>query len=127
MARILVVEDDEDIRNVVDRQLRKGGHKVATADSVRAARQLIEEKGMPEVLVLDVGLPDETGLEFLRSLRDDPATTHLPVVMLSARVQPSDVQAGRDLGAVYLTKPFVASALLGAIERARNEDDAGTW
>ena len=127
MARILVVEDDEDIRNVVDRQLRKGGHKVATADSVRAARQLIEEKGMPEVLVLDVGLPGETGLEFLRSLRDDPTTTHLPVVVLSARVQPSDVQAGRDLGAVYLTKPFVASALLGAIERARNEDDAGTW
>lgn len=126
MAR-LVVEDDEDIRNVIDRQLRKGGHKVATAGSVRAARELIAEKGMPEVLVLDVGLPDETGLDFLRSLRDDPATTRLPVVMLSARVQPSDVQAGRDLSAIYLTKPFVASALLGAIERATEEGDAGTW
>jgi CheY-like chemotaxis protein len=118
VARVLVVEDDPDIRQLVELRLRGLGHRVVAAASGPEALTVIAERGAPEVVVLDVAMPGMTGLELLRTLRDAPEHAHLPAIFLSARVRPEDIAAGEELGAIYLTKPFVVSALAGAIERA---------
>ncbi|MFD0485529.1 response regulator [Kineococcus sp. GCM10028916] len=118
MARVLVVEDDPDIRQLVELRLRGLGHRVVSAGSGPEALTVIAERGAPEVVVLDVAMPGMTGLEVLRTLRTLPEHAHLPAIFLSARVRPEDIAAGEELGAIYLTKPFVVSALAGAIEKA---------
>lgn len=118
MARILAVEDDPDILMLVRARLRGAGHQVVTATSGAETLALVAERGAPDVVVLDVGLPGMDGLELLTRLRELPDCSTLPAVFLSARVQESDVAAGIELGATYLTKPFVASALIKAVERA---------
>ena len=118
MARVLIVEDDEDVRGVVTARLKQAGHRVVSAATAAAALALVGERGAPEVAVLDVSLPDTSGLELLQRLRDQSGVSRLPAVFLSGRVEPADISAGRALSAQYLTKPFVASALLSAIERA---------
>ena len=129
MARVLVVDDDPDILDLVALRLRRAGHKVATASHGFAALDLIAEKGAPEVAVLDVTMPVMSGLELLSRIRDTPQTQDLPAVFLSARVLPDDVQAGQALGATYLTKPFVSSALITAIDRvlATREQTDNDW
>jgi CheY-like chemotaxis protein len=128
MARVLVVDDDPDILDLVAMRLRRAGHRVATASHGFAALDLIAEKGAPEVAVLDVTMPVMSGLELLSRLRDTPQTQDMPAVFLSARVLPADVQAGQALGATYLTKPFVSSALITAIDRVlAARETGGDW
>ena len=114
MARILVVEDEEDILNLIRIRLRKAGHQVAAVSRPDEALQLVEQAS-PDLVVLDVGLPGMNGLELLEELRRKPALNDIPAIFLSAHVQEKDVEAGRSMGAVYLTKPFVATALINAI------------
>ena len=118
MARLLVVDDDPVVLSLVQLRLKTGGHRVVTATSSDEALRLVEERGLPDLVVLDVSMPGMSGLELLGRLRQLPAAERLPAVFLSARVQPRDIEAGRAMGATYLTKPFVASALLSAIDRA---------
>ena len=128
MAKVLVVEDDADIRTLLDLRLRAAGHRVIGADSAAAALSVLEERGAPDVLVSDVSLPGTTGLEMVRRLRADERYARLPVVFLSGRVQSADIEAGRALGATYLTKPVVLSALCTAIEQSLATADAGaSW
>ena len=118
MAKVLVVEDDADIRGLVENRLRRHGHRVVAVGSGEEALATIAEKGAPDVAVLDVLMPGMTGLDLLRTLREDPTTAALPAVFLSGRIQESDIEAGRSLGATYLTKPLVLSALVHAVESA---------
>ncbi|GAA0311869.1 response regulator [Kineococcus aurantiacus] len=118
MARVLVVEDDPDIRQLVELRLRGLGHRVVSAASGPEALTVIAERGTPEVVVLDVAMPGMTGLELLHNLRAQPEHAELPAIFLSARVRPEDIAAGEALGATYLTKPFVVSALAAAIDKA---------
>jgi CheY-like chemotaxis protein len=118
MARLLVVDDDPVVLSLVQLRLKTGGHRVVTATSSDEALRLVEERGLPDLVVLDVSMPGMSGLELLGRLRQLPSAERLPAVFLSARVQPRDIEAGRAMGATYLTKPFVASALLSAIDRA---------
>lgn len=129
MAKVLVVEDDVDIRGLVENRLRRHGHRVVSVGSGEEALAAIAEKGAPDVAVLDVLMPGMSGLDLLRTLRADPGTAHLPAVFLSGRIQDSDIDAGRALGATYLTKPLVLSALDNAVESATAEPAAGraTW
>ncbi len=129
MARVLAVEDDEDVLNLISTQLRRSGHAVVGAATAEAALQVVSERGAPDVLVLDVNLPDMDGRELLAALREKSGAPDLPAIFLSARVDPADVEAGRGMGAQYLTKPFVLNALLAAIERSVKppEQEAGTW
>lgn len=126
MARILVVDDEEDIRNLVQARLRAAGHLVVAAASGPAALAVVDEKGGPDVAVLDVSMPGMTGLQLLQELRAREGMGELPVVFLSAKVQEEDIEAGRSLGATYLTKPFVATALLDAVEKALPTSEA-SW
>jgi len=118
MARVLVVDDDPDILNLVSFRLRQKGHKVISADSGQEALSIVEERGTPDVAVLDVTMPAPDGFELLRLLRAREGAAELPAIFLSARVLPEDIEAGRAMGATYLTKPFVATALINAVERA---------
>src|SRR4051812_32772854 len=109
-------------------RLRKQNHQVATANGPADALAVVAAKGRPDVVVLDVSMPGMSGLELLDTLRTEHGLDDVPAIFLSARVQPEDVQAGLAKGAAYLTKPFVASALLAAVDRALvPEVDGGVW
>ena len=125
MARVLVVDDDPDILKLVEFRLRKGGHKVVAVASGPQALDVVGERGAPDVVVLDVSMPEMDGFETLTRLREVDGLEELPAIFLSARVLPEDVERGRAAGATYLTKPFSAVALMNAIERA--VPDSGTW
>ena len=120
MARILVVDDDPDLRGLVDFRLRKAGHQVLTALDGPSALALVAARGRPDLAVLDIVMPGMNGLELLRELRGGDGMADLPAIFLSARILPADIEAGRALGATYLTKPFVAPALMAAVDAALN-------
>lgn len=115
MARVLVVEDDQDILNLIRVRLQKVGHRVAAVAHPDDALRLAASDP-PDLAILDVGLPGMTGLDLLQELHQRDGLTDLPAIFLSARVQEEDIAAGRQLGAVYLTKPFVATALMRAVD-----------
>lgn len=129
MAKVLVVEDTPELRALLEVRLGRSGHLVLSAASGQDALELLAEKGPPDVAVLDVVMPGMTGLELHTRLRAEPAYATIPVIFLSARVQPEDIAAGRSLGAVYLTKPVVISALTSAIDRVLQPASAisGGW
>ena len=105
-ARILVVEDEPDIRDLVRFALERDGHEVLDAPDVARAAALAAGAA-PDLALVDWMLPGGSGLEYVRRLRRDEATRTLPVIMLTARTDERDVAAGLDAGADdYLTKPF---------------------
>lgn len=118
MARVLVVDDDPDVLQLVAFRVRKAGHKVIAVSGGQEALAAVVERGAPEVAVLDVNMPDIDGLTLLGKLRAVEGLADVPAIFLSARVQPEDIEAGRALGATYLTKPFGATPLLNAIQAA---------
>lgn len=129
MAKVLVVEDGPEIRALLEVRLAQLGHRVVSAASAEDALAVLAERGAPDVAVLDVLLPRMSGLELHAKMRQEPALAAVPVVFLSGRIQPEDVAAGRELGATYLTKPVVITALAKAIDQAlaRATADTGGW
>jgi two-component system KDP operon response regulator KdpE len=114
-VRILLVDDDPTLRQTLGIGLRSEGHEVLLAADGRSALQAAREDH-PELVVLDLGLPDLSGVEVLRSLR---TWTRLPVVVLSARDGSRDKVEALDLGADdYVTKPFGLEELLARIRSA---------
>jgi two-component system response regulator MprA len=108
-GRVLIVEDDEAIADVVRRALRQEGHEVRTAGDGADALTLAEEF-VPDLVVLDLGLPRLDGVEVCRRLR---AAGDVPILILTARTEVEDRVEGLDSGADdYLTKPFELSELL---------------
>lgn len=108
-VRILVVDDDEDLRSVVGRALTAEGHHVDNADSVAAARASIEERE-PHLVVLDLGLPDGSGLALCHRLRLDGFS--FPILILTAQADVALRVKGLDAGADdYLPKPFAVAEL----------------
>jgi CheY-like chemotaxis protein len=116
MARVLVVDDDRDILELVRLRLERAGHVVLAAAGGPEALEAVEEHGPPHVAVLDVAMPEMDGHALLRALRALPGQAALPAAFLSARVQPQDIAAGRALGAAYVAKPFRAADLLAVVE-----------
>ena len=111
-ARVLIVEDDANIRRFVRMALESEGHEAFEADSIK--RGLIEAgTRRPELIVVDLGLPDGDGVDFIRDLRGWSAA---PVIVLSARSSEADKIAALDAGADdYLVKPFGASELMARV------------
>jgi CheY-like chemotaxis protein len=125
MARILFVDDEPDVRTLVTMRLTRAGHDVQNASSAAEALEWVGRNGRPDVIVIDVMMPDVSGFDLLWELRSRPDTADLPAIFLSAIVDQAQIRTGTELGAVYLTKPFVASALLKAIDRALKPPAAG--
>jgi DNA-binding response OmpR family regulator len=111
-GRVLVVEDDEEIADVLRRSLRTEGYEVRT--SVDGVEALDAAAGfLPDLVVLDLGLPRMDGVEVCRRLRED---SDVPILMLTARVETEDRVGGLDSGADdYLVKPFERKELLARI------------
>jgi two-component system phosphate regulon response regulator PhoB len=126
--RILVVDDEEDILELVRYNLRKEGYEVLSATSGEQA--LAEARStLPDLIVLDLLLPGVDGLDVCRLLKSDPRTARIPVIMLTARTEESDVVTGLELGADdYITKPFsprVVSARVKAVLRRKRAEPVG--
>jgi two-component system phosphate regulon response regulator PhoB len=115
MAHILIVEDEPAITELLAMNLRHDGHEVRCAGDAAAALQAVQRE-LPDLVLLDWMLPGENGLALARRWRADARTRALPIVMLTARSQESDVVQGLDVGADdYLSKPFSNAELLARI------------
>ena len=111
MAKILVAEDERDIRDLIAFTLQFAGHQVLTANNGEEAVQLTQ-KEIPDLVLTDVRMPKMTGYEACKLIKADPTTQHIPVVFLSAKGQEAEVQTGLDSGAdEYLLKPFAPDQL----------------
>lgn len=116
-AKILVVDDEPDALELIDVNLRAAGFEVILADDGREALQKARAI-MPDLIVLDVMLPETDGLEVCKTLRRENATARIPIIMLTARAAEMDRVLGLELGADdYITKPFSPREL---ILRVRN-------
>lgn len=125
MAKVLIVEDNEDIRRLVATRVKGAGHAVVAVGDAEQALTLVAERGAPEVAVLDISLPGMDGYDLCQELRVRTKQPDLPVIFLTARVNQPDVERGQSLGAVYLTKPVIATALLNAIKESVPPDARG--
>jgi two-component system phosphate regulon response regulator PhoB len=115
-ATILVVEDEPQVQELVAVNLEHAGHRVRRASSAGEAVTSIREE-LPDVLILDWMLPDESGLSLTRRLREDERTRSLPILMLTARAMEHDKISGLEAGADdYLTKPFSPKELAARIK-----------
>ena len=129
---VLVVEDEEDIRELVSYNLLKEGYQVAGVASGEEALAAVESKP-PDLVLLDIMLPNLDGLGVCRKLKDNPRFKAIPIIMLTAKGEESDIVAGLNMGADdYITKPFSPKVLLARVqavlrraeaERAAPEDD----
>jgi two-component system response regulator VicR len=114
--RILVADDDQPILDVLAYNLRLEGFDVITAVNGDEAWQLARD-ACPDLVVLDVMMPERDGLDVLTSLKAHPRTKDIPVVLLTAKTTDADVWQGWRAGAdYYITKPFVLDELLHFVE-----------
>ncbi len=122
---LLVVEDDEDILELVAYNLAKAGYRVTKAATGREALARVAEEP-PDLVVLDLMLPETDGTEVCRRLKGDANTSAIPVVMLTAKGEESDIVAGLELGADdYITKPFSPQVLLARIRAVLRRKEKG--
>lgn len=113
--KILVVEDEANIRNFVQTVLETGGYQVLTASTCQQGIMMFSSH-IPDMVILDLGLPDRDGLDLIRVVRD---TSSVPILVLSARTMESDKVAALDLGANdYVTKPFGTAELMARVRAA---------
>jgi CheY-like chemotaxis protein len=116
MFKILLVEDDSFSRELVRTHLGKAGHRVMATDSAEGALTILSERALPDVAVIDISLPGMDGRELAKQLRQDEKTRDVRIIFLSASVDPREIAISQELSDAYLTKPFVASALLSKID-----------
>jgi two-component system, OmpR family, phosphate regulon response regulator PhoB len=126
MASILVIEDEKDLRKVLDYNLRQAGHQVWTASRGRDGLRLAREH-RPDLVLLDLMLPDISGTEVCRSLRSAAETANTRVIMLTARGDEIDRVLGFELGTDdYVVKPFSVRELLLRIQAVLRRGGAET-
>jgi len=111
MARILIAEDEPDIRELVAFTLRFAGHEVITTANGEEALQQASQL-FPDIIIMDVRMPKMTGYDACRAMKADAKLKNIPVMFLSAKGQDAEIQAGLDVGAEeYLLKPFAPTQL----------------
>jgi two-component system phosphate regulon response regulator PhoB len=116
MARVLVIEDEQDLQKVLAYNLKRAGHEVLAALRGRDGLQLVRNRN-PDFIILDLMLPDLPGTEICKTLKRDPKTKGVPILMLTAKGEEVDRVVGFELGADdYVVKPFSVRELLLRIE-----------
>lgn len=117
MGRVLIADDDPGVRDLLVARLEIAGYQTVIARDGREAMTRIKAT-KPDAMILDIGMPKMDGFDVLRALQVEKPKGDLPVMVLTARGQPSDVKAAIALGAKdYLAKPFNSITLLSRIER----------
>jgi CheY-like chemotaxis protein len=112
---VMVVDDNPDIVTIVKTILEGKGYGVQSAYSGQEVFNLLKEQ-KPDLIVLDIMMPQMDGLEVLTRLKGEPSTATIPVILLTAKVQYEDVLGGYKMGAdYYITKPFTSTQLLNGI------------
>ncbi len=115
MSLIFIVDDDPDVRDLVEYKLVQNGHDVLCATNGQDALQLVPA-AMPELVLLDVMMPGISGFDVLERLRADACTHQLPIIMLTAKAQEADAERGFTLGANdYVLKPFSPRELMSRV------------
>lgn len=117
MAKILVAEDERDIRDLIAFSLRNAGHEViTTADGESALEQVYAQR--PDLVLLDVRMPRLDGYQVCRRIKQDRSLRNIPVAFLSAKGQDAEVEQGLQAGAeAYIIKPFSLEELLSRVEQ----------
>jgi|SRR5215216_1319060 len=117
---VLIIEDEEDAAELFAEMMRVSGFRVLkTFNSTPALAMMADEK--PDVVILDIMMPEISGLDLLRQMRRDPKLAGIPAVVVSAKSMPADIKNGMEAGASsYLTKPVGFLDLKEAVERALN-------
>jgi two-component system alkaline phosphatase synthesis response regulator PhoP len=123
--KILVVDDEEDILELLKFNLTREGYDVSSASTGEEALSVARAERSPDLILLDLMLPGIDGLDVARRLKGDPPTKKIPIIMLTAKGEESDIVTGLELGADdYITKPFsrkVLVARLRAVLRRKDE------
>ena len=123
---VLIVEDEEDIRELVSYHLLKEGYQVASVASGEEALS-VAEKQTPDLILLDVMLPGMDGLTVCQRLRASPKTADVAIMMLTAKSEEADIIRGLNLGATdYVTKPFSPRVLLARVRAVLRRTSAAT-
>ncbi len=121
MAKILVVEDEPEIRILVKTILEKAGYSVVEAEDGEAALRLVNEEE-PDLVLLDVMIPGIEGWEVCRRIRENEATRRLPIIMVTVRTTDEDIQRSVECGAnAHINKPFDQRELLDTIKKLLGE------
>lgn len=114
--KILVVEDDRDISELITYNLEREGYEVACLYDGSHVVDFVNKR-RPELIILDLMLPEVDGIEICRTLKSDPATKPIPIVMLTAKSEEADVVVGLQMGADdYIPKPFSPQVLVARIK-----------
>lgn len=122
MKTVLIADDDEFMRLLVRKTLESEGLEIVEARDGREAVQRTEER-KPDLLILDWMMPQQSGIDALRAIREKPETTAVPVVMLTAKSQKLDRNLAISLGIRgYLVKPFSPLELMGLVEKVLSDD-----
>ena len=116
MARILIAEDEPDIRNLITFTLRFAGHEVIDtpngAEALEKARELAAKDELPDLILMDVRMPRMTGYEACEHMKAEAKLNDVPVAFLSAKGQEAEIQTGLSVGAAaYIIKPFAPDQL----------------
>lgn len=126
MASIYIVEDDSNIREIETIALKNSGHMVHAFETAKEFYRKVEER-VPDLVLLDVMLPDESGYDIVKKIRKNPVTRKLPVIMVTAKTQEIDMIKGLDDGADdYIKKPFSIMELISRVKallRRTNAED----
>lgn len=116
MAWIYIVEDDQNIREIECFALKNSGYQIMDFECAKDFYKKVLEK-VPSLIILDIMLPDEDGLEVLKKLRSTPATKKVPIILVTAKTTEIDKVKGLDMGADdYITKPFGVMELISRVK-----------
>jgi DNA-binding response OmpR family regulator len=123
--RILFIEDDKDMVEAVKIRLEANGFEVAVAEDGLGGLNRARADN-PDLIILDIMLPKLDGFKLCRMLKFDEKFKHIPIIMLTAKVQKTDIELGAEVGAdYYITKPFKSEDLLNKIRELLSKKSAG--
>ena len=115
--RVLIVDDDPEIQLLVDHLLKRIGIETIVVGSASEAARVLRDSALPDLMILDMMLPEVSGAEFLRQMRTKDAFRSLPVLILSSLVEQDQIRSALDAGADrYLTKPYIGNNLLPIVQ-----------
>lgn len=114
---MLLAEDDKDVALLITQMLKNAGYRYQWAENGRDALEIIEQK-QPQLIITDIMMPLMDGVELIKAVRANDGTSHIPIIVVSARTDNNDRLAGLDAGAeVYLGKPFIPDELLMMVRK----------
>jgi two-component system phosphate regulon response regulator PhoB len=123
--KILIVDDEEDVLELIRYNLDKNGYRIETATTGEEALTKARAK-LPDLIILDLMLPGIDGLEVCKKLKSEPKTQNIPIIMLTAKGEETDIVTGLEVGADdYITKPFSPKVLVARVRRILHRTKAG--